>query len=86
MPLEQLLQAIRIRPFVPFRVLLTNGESLEVRHPELCMPGARSVVIGLSSPSQTQPIYDTATIVDLLHIVRLVPLPQAASANGPAGA
>jgi hypothetical protein len=29
MPLEDLLLAVRTRPFIPFRILLTNGESLE---------------------------------------------------------
>lgn len=84
MPLEDLLLAVRTRPFIPFRILLTNGESLEVRHPELCMTGTRSAVIGLLSPSQSQPIYETYSVVDLLHIVRLEPIRQAAPSNGSA--
>jgi hypothetical protein len=84
MTLEDLQRAVRARPFIPFRLLLTNGESLEVRHPELCVPGARSAMIGLILSSQTQPIYDVATIVDLLHIVRLEPIQQAAPSNGTA--
>jgi hypothetical protein len=84
MSLEDLLKAVRTRPFIPFRLLLTHGESLDVRHPEMCMPGARSTVIGLILSSQTQPIYDVATIVDLLHIVRLEPIQQAAPSSGSA--
>jgi hypothetical protein len=82
MPLEELLRAVRTRPFIPFRLLTTNGETFEVRHPELCMAGARTVAIGLTAPSQTQAIYDVVTIVDLLHIVRLEPIPQPVPSNG----
>jgi hypothetical protein len=82
MPLEELLRAIRTKPFIPFRLLMTNGETLEVRHPELCMPGARTIAVGLTAPSQSQAIYDVVTIVDLLHIVRLEPMPQPVSSNG----
>jgi hypothetical protein len=84
MSLEDLLKAVRARPFIPFRLLLTNGESLEVGHPEMCMPGARSTVIGMPSSSKPLPVIDSYSIVDLLHIVRLEPIQQAAPSNGSA--
>ena len=82
MALADLLKAVRARPFTPFRLLLTNGESLEVHHPEMCMAGARSAVIGTPSSSQPLPVIDSYSIVDLLHIVRLEPIQQAAPSNG----
>jgi hypothetical protein len=42
---EDLKVRIEHRPFVPFRIVLTEGTSYEVRHPELFMLGRRAAVI-----------------------------------------
>ncbi len=70
MPLEDILTLLRRRPFVPFRVYLTDGASYEVRHPELLMPGARSITIGIPA-DPTVPVYARTEIVALIHVVRL---------------
>lgn len=82
MPINDVLLALRQRPFVPFRVHVTDGSSYEVRHPEMLMPGARSVIIGLTVPNQLPPVYESWVIVDLIHITRLEPLPIPATPNG----
>ena len=41
------------KPFVPFRMTLTECSSYEVRHPELCMVGRRSAIIGLIAMTLT---------------------------------
>jgi hypothetical protein len=77
---EDLKARIQHRPFVPFRVVLTEGTSYEIRHPELFMLGKRSAVIGLAkNPEQT--FYDASIVVDLLHIVRLAPIDTATAAG-----
>jgi hypothetical protein len=77
---EDLKNRIQQRPFVPFRLVLTEGTSYEVRHPELFMLGKRGAVIGLAkNPEQT--FFDATVVVDLLHIVRLEPLDTAAAAG-----
>jgi len=82
MTLEDLQRAVRARPFIPFHLRLTNGESLEVHHPEMCMPGARSTVTGMPSQTKPLPVIDSYSIVDLLHIVRLEPIQQVVPSNG----
>lgn len=77
---EDLKVRIQQRPFVPFRVVLTEGTSYEVRHPELFMLGKRAAVIGLSRDPQ-QTFFDATVLVDLLNIVRLEPLDTAAAAG-----
>jgi len=72
MPLEGILTLLRRRPFVPFRVFLTDGASYEVHHPELLMPGARSITIGIPA-DPTVPVYARTEIVALVHVVRLEP-------------
>ena len=53
---EELASAVRRRPFVPFRLTLTEGSVYEVRHPELCMPGRRSAVLGLTAPDASDTV------------------------------
>jgi hypothetical protein len=74
MPLEALLEMLRHRPFVPFRIHLTDGSTYEVRHPDLAMPGARSVLIGIPSRDLPEGVYDRFVVLALVHITQLEPL------------
>jgi translation initiation factor 2 beta subunit (eIF-2beta)/eIF-5 len=67
---DDLLQRIRQRPFLPFVVVTTDGTRYEVRHPEMLMPGRRTVTIGLPDDPGT-PVYDRQVIVSMLHVQRL---------------
>lgn len=82
---QDLVAALRRQPFLPFKLTLTEGSTYEVRHPELCMVGRRSAVIGFSTPGDPDLLYDRRVDVDLLHIVKLEPLESAQQhgANGP---
>lgn len=67
---DDLLERIRHRPFLPFVVVTTDGTKYEVRHPEMLMPGRRTVTIGLPDDPGT-PVYDRQVIVSMLHVQRL---------------
>ena len=79
---QELAAAIRRRPFVPFRLTLTEGSAYEIRHPELCMAGRRSAVIGLLPTEDPDHLFERSVTVDLLHVVKLEPLESAASPTG----
>ncbi len=77
---NDILRRVRQRPFVPFRLFLSDGTSYEVRHPDFIMVGRDSVTVGLPG-DQEQEFYETSVLVDQFHIVRLEPIPaQAANA------
>jgi hypothetical protein len=78
---EEIATALRRQPFVPFRMTLTEGSTYEVRHPELCMVGRRSAIIGITSRDDPDRLFDRSVTLDLLHIVKLEPLE---TANSPA--
>ena len=78
---DDLLQRVRQRPFLPFAVVTTDGTSYEVRHPEMLMPGRRTVTIGLPD-DPTAPVYDSQVIVSMLHVQRLEFLPTQKPATG----
>jgi len=73
---EELREVLRQQPFQPFRLVMTDGRSFDVRHPDLMMVGRRSAMVGLTGqPGRTY--YERAVQVDLLHIIRLEPLKTA---------
>jgi len=74
-----MLLALRKRPFEPFRIQVFDGSTYEVRHPELVLVGLGSAVIGIAATGQTLPLYEHYETVDLRHVVKLIPLPAAAT-------
>jgi hypothetical protein len=81
---EELQDAARRQPFEPFRLVLTTGETFDVRHPDLIMVGRRSAMIGITNePGGT--VYDRTFKVDLLRVVGIEELPVSSppSSNGP---
>jgi len=71
---QELEDACRRRPFAPFRITLTEGSTYEVRHPELCMVGRRSAIVGIPRPGGSDERFDRSVTIDLLHIVKLEPV------------
>ena len=84
MPPSELLVFIRRRPFVPFRIHLTDGTTYEIGHPEMVMPGIATAIIGVPV-NPAEPVYGRTETVALRHVVRLVPL-QTPVQNGEAAA
>jgi hypothetical protein len=74
---------LQVHPFVPFRLVTSDGTSYEIRHPELVLVSVSSAVVGYPTPNdpKTAARYD---IVSMFHIVRLEPMP--AGATGPSAA
>jgi hypothetical protein len=83
---QELTETLKQRPFEPFRIVMTDGQSYDIRHPDLLMVGTRAAIVGLTGqPGQTH--FERSVKVDLLHIIRIEPLPAAAppTGNGAAG-
>ncbi|HEY7424389.1 MAG TPA: hypothetical protein VH682_09195 [Gemmataceae bacterium] len=74
MPPADLLQALRKRPFEPFRIQVSDGSVYDVPHPELVLVGLGSAVIGIPAAGQTQLPYERYETVALRHVVKLIPL------------
>ncbi len=82
MTAQEIATALRRLPFVPFRMTLTEGSTYEIRHPELCMVGRRSAIIGIITRDDPDRLFDRSVDVDLLHIVKLEPI-ETVPAPGP---
>jgi hypothetical protein len=81
---EELHEQARRQPFRPFRIVLTTGETYDIRHPDLVMVGLRSITIGITK-DDSGTFYDRLVRADLLHVVRTEELPAGAPSNGQSG-
>jgi len=70
---EELRRTLKQQPFEPFRLVMTDGVSYEVRHPDLLLVGKRTVVVGLVGDA-AQEYFEQTIKVDLPHIIRLEPI------------
>ncbi len=70
---REIYETIHREPFEAFRIVMTDGKTYEVRHPEFCVVGIRSTMFFL--PSAEDPtLFDRTVRIDNLHIIRLEPL------------
>jgi hypothetical protein len=76
MTAEELRDTLRERPFEPFRIVLTDGATYDVRHPDLLWVGQRVAYVGLTGDA-SQTFFERSVKIDLFHIVRLEPLNSA---------
>lgn len=76
---------MRVQPFVPKRIYVSDGSQYDVYHPEMCMVGMTSIVVGLVHDPGS-PYFEQAIRIDCHHVTRILPLPvkSAAGQNGPA--
>jgi hypothetical protein len=67
---DELLSLIRVRPFVPLRVYLTDGKHYDVSHPDQIIILRGRVDIGVGADPETGAA-ECVDHVSLLHIVRV---------------
>ena len=68
---NSLLTLLKTRPFVPFRLVLSDGGTVEVRSPEFVLPGRQLAVIGLPDPAAADTLIDRWTTVWYMHVTRV---------------
>ena len=69
---QQIQAHLRKQPFVPFRLLLSDGSSYDVRHPEMAAVSRAEVVVGLDSDNGD--VADRFAYCDPVHVVKIEPL------------
>jgi len=74
MTTDILEQWLNRRPFEPFRVVSSSGQTYEVRHPEMAILIRNGLVIAYG---ETDGLLEHAAVLSLIHIAA-VETPQAA--------
>jgi hypothetical protein len=68
---DDIRAALKCRPFEPFRIVLSDGQTYVIRHPDLVFLTTRGgAVIGFPDP-QNPEAAERYDLVGLEHIVRL---------------
>ncbi len=66
---------LRVRPFEPIRIVTTTGQTYDIYHPDLVVPGRRAIFVG--TPSAENPShFDSSTYVALVYITEIRSLPM----------
>jgi hypothetical protein len=74
------------RPFAPFRFVMSDGGTVEVRSPEFIMLGRQFAVVGLPDPAAAETFIDRWTTIWYMHVTRVEQLhPGAPPFTTPAG-
>ncbi len=68
---DDLRNLLNARPFVPFRLHLSEGNPIEVRSQEVVLPGRRFAIIGLLDPDATDTAFDRWAVIWYLHVTRV---------------
>lgn len=77
---EELTELFRTKPFVPLRIHMTDGQTYDIRHPDLVLVLRQRVDIGLQ-PDPATGVLERVAHCSLLHIVRVEELPPARPAD-----
>jgi hypothetical protein len=62
---------LNTQPFVPFRLHLSDGTSVEVRSKEVVLPGRYYAVIGLLDPDATDTLFERWSVIWYMHVTRV---------------
>ncbi len=65
-------QLLSQRPFRPFRLVMSSGESYEVRHPEMAMLTRTDILVGIDDTEEGVPA--EFRICSRLHVTSIEPL------------
>ena len=77
MSAAEIKERLSLRPFEPFRVVLSSGDSYEVRHPEMALLVRSGLYVAIPDAKGRLP--DAAKWCSLLHIAAIEPLSAPAS-------
>lgn len=67
------------RPFRPFRLVMSSGQSYEVKHPEMALLTRTDLLVGVGETDEGVP--SDFRICSLLHVATVEPLSATASGS-----
>jgi hypothetical protein len=72
MAVQTCRELLKQRPFKPFRLVMSSGQSYEVRHPEMALLTRTDLLVGINETKDGVPA--EFKICSLLHITAIEPL------------
>jgi hypothetical protein len=77
MTIQTFRELLAQRPFKPFRLVMSSGQSYDVRHPEMAMLTRSDLLVGVDDGEDGVPA--EFKICSLLHVSAIEPLTPATS-------
>ncbi len=77
MTVQTFRELLAQQPFRPFRLVMSSGQSYEVRHPEMAFLTRSDMLIGVDLGEDNVPA--DFRICSLLHVATIEPLPVRAA-------
>jgi hypothetical protein len=71
---EEIQARLRDKPFRPLRIVVSEGQRFDIRHPDLVLVGRRDITVGIPG-EEGSTIYDRQTRIAIVHVVALEDLP-----------
>jgi hypothetical protein len=75
MTVQTFRDLLTVRPFKPFRIIMSSGQSYEVRHPEMAFVTKTDLLVGIDIADDG--IAAEFKICSLLHVTAIEPLEPA---------
>ena len=72
MTVQTFRELLSQRPFRPFRLVMSSGESYDVRHPEMAMLTRTDLLVGVGEAEEGVPA--GFRICSLLHVATVEPI------------
>jgi hypothetical protein len=79
MTLQTFRELLTQRPFRPFRLVMSSGQTHEVRHPEMAMLTRSDILVGVGETDEGVPA--EFRICSLLHVTSIEPLSAATTGS-----
>ncbi len=67
---EDVREHLVTQPFEPFRLFMSDGATLDIRHPDMCIVSRSAVYVGIPDP-QTSGVAVRVAHCALIHITRI---------------
>lgn len=72
MRVKEIEKQLKIRPFKPFRLCMSDGNSFDVRHPEMLMTSRTVIALAMYGARASEP--EWIVLCDPIHIIRIEPV------------
>lgn len=72
MTVQTFRELLSQRPFKPFRLVMSSGQTYEIRHPEMAMLTRTDILVGINASDDNIPA--EFKICSLLHVTTIEPL------------
>jgi hypothetical protein len=70
---DDILELQRARPFVPFRIHMSSGETYDVRHPEFVWASNSKLAVTIEEKMRRGDPHDSAWL-SMVHVVKVTPI------------